>query len=91
MSDVTIKNQHKRADGWQCNVETPGGTTHTVTVDRNYYEELTSGSASLEDLVKKSLEFLLEREPADAILSEFNLRDIETYFSEFTHKVSERF
>ena len=91
MSEITIQNQKQLADGWQFDVKTAEGTTHTVTVDRDYYDELTSDSASVEDLVKESFRFLLEREPANAILSEFNLKDIETYFPEYPEKITNRF
>jgi hypothetical protein len=90
MSDVTIKNQNNFTDGWQFDVETTEGTTHAVIVDRDYYNELTFGSVSVEDLVKESFRFLLEREPASAILSEFNLKNIETYFPEYSQKIPSR-
>jgi hypothetical protein len=35
------------------------------------------------DLVRRSFEFLLEREPASSILREFRITDIERYFPEY--------
>lgn len=37
----------------------------------------------MEDLVRRSFEFLLDREPAGSILRRFNLSVIETYFPEY--------
>jgi len=37
----------------------------------------------VEDLVRRSFEFLLEREPAGSILREFDLAVIQRYFPEF--------
>ncbi|PSO45699.1 MAG: hypothetical protein BRC25_01310 [Parcubacteria group bacterium SW_6_46_9] len=85
-----MQNQKQLADGWRFDVKTAEGTTHTVTVDRDYYDELASDSTSVEDLAKESFRFLLEREPASAILPEFNLKDIATYFPEYPKKITNR-
>ena len=58
-------------------------TNHTVTVDPSYYEKLTGGGVSAEELVKKSFEFLLERESNTSILSTFDLPVIGRYFPEY--------
>jgi hypothetical protein len=42
------------------------------------------GSRSdVEDLVRRSFEFLLEREPASSILRQFDLSVIQGYFPEY--------
>ncbi|MFQ6022284.1 MAG: hypothetical protein ACE5NW_06145 [Acidiferrobacterales bacterium] len=58
-------------------------TTHTVTVSPDYYQKLTGGRASAEALVRKSFEFLLEREPNTSILGSFDLPVIGRYFPEY--------
>jgi hypothetical protein len=58
-------------------------TTHTVTVDPAYHKRLTGGSATPETLVRKSFEFLLDRESNTSILSEFDLPVIGRYFPEY--------
>jgi len=58
-------------------------TTHQVSVDRAYYEILTDKKVSAEELVKKSFEFLLERESKESILREFNLSVIQKYFPDY--------
>ena len=63
-------------------------TEHAVTLDDGYYENLTEGKITKEELIKRSFEFLLEREPNESILSEFNLKIINNYFPEFEGKIS---
>jgi hypothetical protein len=74
------------ASGWTCHVriEEDGRTLseHTVEVTRSDVKRLAPGS-SVEDLVKRSVEFLLEREPPQSILRRFTLADIERYFPEY--------
>ena len=64
-------------------------TEHVVTLDDGYYQNLTEGKITREELVKKSFEFLLERESKESILSAFNLRVIKNYFPEFEEEVKE--
>jgi len=64
-------------------VEAATPTTHTVTVDPSYYEKLTGGGATPEQLITRSFEFLLERESNTSILSEFDLPVIGRYFPEY--------
>jgi len=65
-------------------------TTHTVLLDNEYYELLTDGSVSQEELITKSFEFLLEREPKESILSEFDLSIISRYFPEYEKTIISR-
>jgi hypothetical protein len=46
--------------------------------------------AQLEGLVRESMEFLLEREPATSILAEFSLHDIARYFPEYYDELRRR-
>jgi hypothetical protein len=64
-------------------------TTHTVAVDPSYHERLTGGSVSVEKLVEKSFEFLLERESNTSILRTFDLPVIGGYFPEYEHTIRE--
>jgi len=69
-------------------IEERGSTTeHAVTLDDAYYQNLTDGKITREELIKKSFEFLLERESKESILSEFNLRVIKNYFPEFEEEL----
>jgi hypothetical protein len=40
--------------------------------------------------VRETIEFLLEREPATAILPEFSLNDVARYFPEFPEELQRR-
>ena len=62
-------------------------TKHAVTLNDRYYQDLTDGKITREELIKRSFEFLLEREPKESILSEFNLRIINNYFPEYEKKI----
>ena len=72
---------------FQVTVEARSKTTHTVTVSPAYYEKLTSGQAPAETLVRKSFEFLLERESNTSILRTFDLPVIQTYFPEYEQTI----
>ncbi len=67
------------------NVTVEGRTTtkHKVTVSPAYHKKLTGIGVSTDTLVKKSFEFLLEREPNTSILRSFDLSVISTYFPEY--------
>ena len=58
-------------------------TSHTVSVNPSYYEKLTGGRISAEELVERSFEFLLKRESNTSILSSFDLPVIGRYFPEY--------
>ena len=66
-------------------------TTHTVTVEPSYHERLTGKGVSAEDLVKKSFDFLLERESNTSILRSFDLPVIGRYFPEYESMIKKRF
>lgn len=71
------------------NVEVLGNTktVHSVHLSDDYYNELTNREILKEDLIKKSFEFLLKKESNENILREFNLIDINKYFSDFEEKI----
>lgn len=60
-------------------------TAHTVRVS---LAELASyGGGEVADLVRRSFEFLLAREPNTSILREFSLSTIERYFPEYAEEI----
>jgi hypothetical protein len=65
-------------------------TQHRVTVRPAYLQELGVAGASAPEVLQKSFEFLLEREPNTSILSTFDLREIERYFPEFRQEIPRR-
>ena len=66
-------------------------TTHVVTAGAAYCERLTGGAASAVELIRRSFEFLLEREPKESILSAFELPVIGRYFPEYEGEIMRRF
>lgn len=62
-------------------------TEHKVTLSQAYFQQLTGGDASPEELVKRSFEFLLNREPNTSILRTFELPVIGRYFPEYEQKM----
>ncbi len=58
-------------------------SSHVVTLESDYYQKLTSGKIGAEELIRRSFEFLLEREPKESILTTFELPVIGRYFPEY--------
>ncbi|MGH3328093.1 MAG: hypothetical protein ACRDPT_09930 [Streptomycetales bacterium] len=67
-----------------------GATRHTVTVPGALIDELGGGRLDEADLVRESFVFLLEREPASAILAAFSLDVISRYFPEYVSEMRAR-
>ena len=63
-------------------------TTHTVTITDQIHSKLTGGKISKETLLKKSFEFLLQREPNTSILAKFKLEVISQYFPDYVKQAS---
>ena len=68
--------------------ERGSSTKHTVALDEDYYQKMTKGRISKEQLIERSFSFLLAREPKESILRRFNLRVIKRYFPEYESRVS---
>ena len=79
-----IKVEKKNQQEFTVKVE---GREYNVVLDDEYWQDLTGGKIAKEELIKKSFEFLLEREPKESILSRFNLRIIKQYFPEFEEEI----
>lgn len=95
---ISIKQKSKENSVWVFEVmvgEGAAATVHSVTVPKAYWEELThstgsrqassgqAGQVTPEELVRKSFEFLLQHEPKESILQEFELPVIQKYFPEY--------
>lgn len=77
-------------DGWLCQVGIDEGgseTRHSVTLTRADFQRLTTSGGTPEGLVRRSVEFLLEREPKESILKSFALPDIGKYFPEYEREI----
>ena len=81
---VNVKAAREGAE-WRCEVTVEQGgtkTDHTVRVTAADLERWGRGRP-VEDLVRRSFEFLLEREPPTSILRRFDLSVIQRYFPDF--------
>jgi len=79
-------------DGWLAEVTVRGPamtTTHRVRVSKAERERY-GGGREVTDLVRRSFDFLLEREPNTSILREFDLSTIERYFPEYAREIAPR-
>ena len=65
-------------------------TTHRVTVPSEFADGLVGQAGSTEELVRLSFEFLLEREPKESILREFDITVIGRYFPEYEDELRGR-
>jgi hypothetical protein len=71
-------------------VEGTSRSKHHVTLKERDYTRLSEGKVSPEELVVRSFEFLLEREPKESILPRFDLLDIARYFPGFERDVRQK-
>ncbi len=86
---IALIEVHKK-NGNQFTVKVQEGRSsnnYSVTLEDDYYRKLASKKTTKEELIKKSFEFLLEREPKESILSSFNLKVISNYFPEYEKKI----
>ena len=67
--------------------EVGGASSHQVTLDPADYQKLTGGRIEPTELIKRSFEFLLAREPKESILTRFDLPVIGRYFPEFENEI----
>lgn len=84
-----------KGPGWECSVvveEAGERTEHAVTVSAGSLARWAGSSTEqdVEDLVRRSFEFLLEREPPTSILRRFDLSVIENYFPEYDELIRNR-
>ena len=81
------------ADGWLCQVMVADHgteTRHSFTFTRADFQRLASSGETPESLVRRSFDFLLEREPKESILKSFTLPDVGRYFPEYEREISGR-
>jgi hypothetical protein len=67
--------------------EAGGETRHQVNLARELLSRLAPGEDA-ESFVRRCFEFLLEREPKEAILSRFDVSVIARYFPEFEREIA---
>ncbi len=65
-------------------------TGHKVRLPQTFLDDLLLASVDEELIVRETIDFLLEREPATSILPEFSLEDVSRYFPEFPEELQRR-
>lgn len=83
MIDVEQKNGGDRLEFDVMVRERKSETHHQVTMSKSTYERLTAGRVTPERSVQAAFEYLLEREPKEAILASFDITIISKYFPGF--------
>jgi len=71
-------------------IEAGSESTHQVTLDPKDFSRLAGGAVEPRELIRKSFEFLLEREPKESILGRFDLPVIGRYFPEYESEIKKR-
>lgn len=66
-------------------------TRHIVTVEPAYAARLAGPGVSPEELLRRSFEFLLQRESKESILRQFHLREISRYFPDYEAEIRKQF
>jgi hypothetical protein len=89
VQDIVVK--QTAPDVFEVSVGGRSPTTHRVTAPEEYVRSLTGGRAPGIELLRKSFEFLLEREPNTSILRTFELSVIQQYFPEYEQIISAAF
>ena len=85
MPEINVKTETEHERSWTFNVEVQdGGTAHEYDVTLNWsdYEHWSRGQVAPEKVVHAAFEFLLQREPATAIMKKFDCAVIRRYFSD---------
>ena len=80
------------AGGWRCTVvigDDAAATRHEVLVERETLEDLAP-TATPEVLVGESFAFLLEREPRESVMREFELPMIGRFFADYSDEIRRR-
>ena len=89
MAEIII-NESKTETGWafQVTVSNGNSTVHNGNLTTKYYEQLELPHVEPNKLVEGSFKFLLEREPKEMILRNFDLQVISRYFPEYEKRIS---
>ena len=94
MADIAVS-ARSSVDGWVADVTVREGGGHAahfrVRVSEVAWRRMTGGHAAVEDLLRASFEFLLEREPLGSILQTFEVTLIPKYFPDYERAMRARF
>ncbi len=87
MTQITVNKLDEHA--FEVTIQAASPSTHRVTVAADYANKLSLGRFDHEELIRRSFEFLLERESNTSILRSFDLSVISRYFPEYEHTITQ--
>ena len=90
---MPTKIEIEKFDATRFRVRVIGGgseTSHQVTLTAKDCAKFAGAAAEPEALIRKSFEFLLEREPKESILARFDLSMIARYFPEYPQEIKQK-
>ena len=88
MAEIRIA--HAGGDDYTVEVrEGSSSTRHRVTVPSSAHTRF-GGAAPVEVVLEQSFRFLLEREPKESILRQFEISVIASYFPDYAHEIRQR-
>jgi hypothetical protein len=91
MTHIEVRCEAITGGAWACVVTIDDGdgapTRHDVAVTTGDLANLAPDATEPTDLVRRSFEFLLEREPKGSILRRFDLPLIGRYFPEYERTI----
>jgi hypothetical protein len=93
MADIQVQKTGEDQERFSFSVaieETGSRSTHQVTLSRSDHRELGVETEPPEQFVRRCIEWLLEREAKDSILSRFDIREISQYFPRFREEIRKR-
>jgi len=93
MISIDIQSTAEIDNGWSYQVELNEGSSqqqYSVTLSRSDYERWSDGQVQPEQVIRAAFDFLLEREPASAILSQFDCSVIRRYFPEVDRELPKK-
>lgn len=85
MATIDIQSEHAGDSGWSYRVnlnENGSQRNYSVTLSHSDYEQWSNGKVPPWRVVEAAFEFLLEREPASSIMSQFDCAVMRRYFPE---------
>jgi hypothetical protein len=85
MTDITIQAENQQDTEWNYQVALDAnGKTYSfdVSLSQSDYQAWSEGKATPAEVVRAAFQFLLDREPASSIMSQFDCSVIRRYFPE---------
>jgi hypothetical protein len=71
-------------------IEGGSESSHQVTLNAKDCTRLAGEASNAEELIRKSFQFLLEREPKESILARFDLPLIARYFPDYEREIKQK-